>query len=142
MFIPSISVATGGALYMRTSTELQPRIDELQAYKSFQTSRIFDRNGELLYEYVQEGRRDSVTLDQIADHLKDATVAIEDKTFWSNSGVDYSGIAKALLRNTASGDIVSGGFTVTFDEAAAQAASAEYNSRFVHLLFRCDQTYC
>jgi membrane peptidoglycan carboxypeptidase len=113
LMIPSISFATGGAFYWQTSTELEPRLEKLESYRPFQTSRFFDRNGELLYEYVEEGRRDPAKLDQISQLLIDATVAVEDKTFWTNPGVDYEGVLKAVFRNTTSGDIVSGGSSIT-----------------------------
>lgn len=113
VLIPSVGAAGGGVYYMQTSDELEPRLDKLHEYKPFQTSRIFDRNGTLLYEFISTGRRDPVKLDQIADDLKNATVAIEDKNFWTNPGVDYLGIAKAFYRNYVSGETVSGASTIT-----------------------------
>lgn len=113
VLIPSVGAAGGGMYYMQTADELKPRLDQLHEYKPFQTSRIFDRNGTLLYEFISTGRRDPVKLDQIADDLKNATVAIEDKNFWTNPGVDYLGIAKAVYRNYVSGETVSGASTIT-----------------------------
>jgi membrane peptidoglycan carboxypeptidase len=114
LLLPPLSAATaGGALYYQTATALQPRLAQLQHYRPFQTTRLFDRHGTLLYEYIREGRRDYVPLAQIAPVLQDATIAIEDKTFWTNSGVDYRGIARAALRNAAQGAIVSGGSSIT-----------------------------
>ncbi|HEX6291467.1 MAG TPA: transglycosylase domain-containing protein [Herpetosiphonaceae bacterium] len=113
VLVPSIGAAGGGVYYAQTADELKPRLDKINEYKPFQTSRIFDRNGTLLYEFISTGRRDPVKLDQIADDLKNATIAIEDKNFWTNPGVDYMGIAKAFYRNYVSGETVSGASTIT-----------------------------
>src|ERR1044071_6770861 len=78
LLVPSVGAATGGMYYMQTADELKPPLETLHEYKPFQTSRIFDRNGTLLYEFISTGRRDPVKLDQIADDLKNGTVAIED----------------------------------------------------------------
>jgi membrane peptidoglycan carboxypeptidase len=65
---------------------------------TFQTSRIYDRNGKLLYEFVDPlaGRRTQVPLAQIPEALRDATIAIEDKDFYTNPGFDVRGMARAL----------------------------------------------
>ena len=54
----------------------------------FQTTRLFDRNGQLLDEYFDEGRRTWVGLNQVSSHLIDATIATEDASFYLNSGVE------------------------------------------------------
>lgn len=111
--IPVGAAAGGGAYYAQTAAELQPRLETLRQYKPFQTSRILDRNGELLYEFVSNGRRDPVKLDQVSEHVINGTVAIEDSEFWTNEGVDYRGIARALLANLRAGETVSGASTIT-----------------------------
>src|SRR5438445_2461007 len=45
--------------------------------------------------------------------MQDATISIEDKTFWSNPGVDVGGIVRAFQANSASGRITQGGSTIT-----------------------------
>jgi len=111
--IPAGVAAGGSAYYAQTAAELKPRLETLRPYKPFQTSRILDRNGELLYEFVSNGRRDPVKLDQISQYVIDATVAIEDSEFWTNEGVDYLGIARAVLANLRAGETVSGASTIT-----------------------------
>ncbi|WP_029214873.1 transglycosylase domain-containing protein [Kallotenue papyrolyticum] len=111
--IPTLGMAAGGAYYAQVAAELKPRLAKLHDYAPFQTSRILDRNGRLLYEFISQGRRDPVKLDQISPHLINATIAIEDKHFWTNPGVDYLGIARAAYLNLTRGDIVSGGSTIT-----------------------------
>ncbi|HZB95937.1 MAG TPA: transglycosylase domain-containing protein [Herpetosiphonaceae bacterium] len=115
LFVPAVALAAGVAYYNSTAAALRPRIDQLATYheRAFQTSRVFDRNGQLLYEFVNAGRRDPVKLNQIADVLKQATIAVENKNFYEDAGVDYLGIAKALYRNFTSGAEVSGASTIT-----------------------------
>ncbi len=81
---------------------------------TFQTSRIYDRNGVLLQEIEAPdgGWRTFVTLDQINPYLIDATVAAEDATFWSHYGVEPMAILRGALIN-ASGTGSSGGSTIT-----------------------------
>src|SRR4029453_16159274 len=42
-----------------------------------------------------------------------ATVAIEDRRFWSHGALDYAGIVRALLANVRAGHVVQGGSTIT-----------------------------
>ena len=51
-------------------------------------SRIYDRNGALLYDLYHDQKRQPVTEDLIPDYLKKATVAVEDKDFYNHSGFD------------------------------------------------------
>jgi len=83
----------------------------------FQTTYIYDRNGQPLAERFEEGRRTWVKFDRISPHLIDATVATEDATFFTNSGVDPARIAGAALQNMGEGAVVSGASTITMQLA-------------------------
>lgn len=52
------------------------------------SSRIYDRNGEVLYDLYEEEKRFPVTWEQIPEYLKKATIAIEDKNFYQHGGFD------------------------------------------------------
>src|SRR5581483_3207740 len=82
---------------------------------TFQTSRVTDRNGKLLYEFVdpQAGKRTEVPLAQIPKNLRDATVAIEDKNFYTNPGFDVRALLRAAYDDLTKGEIVSGASTIT-----------------------------
>src|SRR6266545_1506591 len=99
--------------YAQLADSLKGRIDTLTKHDNFQTTRIFDRHGVLLYEFFGAGKRTNVTLDQIEPKLVQATIAIEDKTFYQNSGVDYEGIIKAFLRAANAGEAQGGASTIT-----------------------------
>src|SRR5438309_2666159 len=77
------------------------------------TTKIYDRTGEHLLYTLADERRELIGLDAVPDRMQAATIAIEDKTFWSNPGIDVGGIVRALQANTASGRISQGGSTIT-----------------------------
>jgi len=79
-----------------------------------QTTRIFDRDGTLLYEMADEdlGWRSFVPLDQISQVAIDATVAAEDATFWTHRGIEPSAIMRGLMINV-TGTGSSGASTIT-----------------------------
>src|SRR5438477_7712711 len=74
---------------------------------------IYDRTGEHLLYTLEEQRRELVTLPEVPLLMQDATIAIEDHSFWSNPGIDLGGIVRALQVNLASGGISQGGSTIT-----------------------------
>ena len=81
---------------------------------TFQTTKIYDRNGVLLQEVdnPEYGWRTFVPLDQISQSFIDATVAAEDATFWTNHGVEPVAIVRgAVIYATGAG--TSGGSTIT-----------------------------
>ncbi len=77
-----------------------------------ESSLIYDRNGELLYEMFSDKNRVKTTLSQIPDGLKKATLAIEDANFYNHFGFDIKGIARGLLR-TLFENRKQGGSTIT-----------------------------
>ncbi|NJN81771.1 MAG: hypothetical protein HC802_05425 [Caldilineaceae bacterium] len=83
----------------------------------FQTTRIYDRHGEILGEFFDEGRRTWVRLEDVSPHLINATIATEDASFYMNSGVDPVRIAGAAIKNLQEGEIVSGASTITMQLA-------------------------
>ncbi len=72
---------------------------------SFKTTKIYDRNGVLLYEIVdpQGGDRIPVKLEQVPKYLIYATVASEDASFYENPGFDPKGILRAAINNLLGG---------------------------------------
>ncbi len=77
-----------------------------------ESSRIFDRNRVLLYEFFSEKRRVIVKLSQVPENLKLATLAIEDAKFYKHWGFDIRGIVRAIYK-TLSGQRLEGGSTIT-----------------------------
>jgi penicillin-binding protein 1C len=93
-----------------------PSVDDLRQHASqFETTRILDRNKNVLYEVIDPnaGRRNYVTLDKISPYLIATTLATEDKDFYTNPGFDPLAILRALWQNYTSGNVVSGASTIT-----------------------------
>jgi 1A family penicillin-binding protein len=77
--------------------------------------RITDHAGRLLYESFPEqgGRHHSLPLEQIPKQLIHATIATEDSHFYTNPGVEPSGILRAAWINLRGGETLAGGSTIT-----------------------------
>ena len=72
-----------------------------------------DRNGKVLWEDTgTENYRLVVGSDEMSDYVRWATIALEDKNFYSHPGVDFSGLMRAVIA-TLSGKSVQGGSTLT-----------------------------
>jgi penicillin-binding protein 1C len=93
-----------------------PSIEDLKARASqFETTRILDRNGNELYEILDPnaGRRTYVTLDNMSPFVIAATIATEDKEYYSHPGYDPVAVVRALWQNYTNQTIVSGASTIT-----------------------------
>lgn len=73
---------------------------------------ILDKGGEVVSE-LSSSKFTAVPLSDIPDILVSAIVAVEDKRFYSHSGVDIVGIGRSAWRNLGAGSIVGGGSTIT-----------------------------
>ena len=72
-----------------------PRPDKIVRSEGFST-KIYDRNGELLYDIFANQRRTPVDITQVPQHLCNATIAIEDKNFYKHGGFDPTGWFRAV----------------------------------------------
>ena len=91
-----------------------PNPDKIADRSVAQSTKIYDRTGEyLLYEIHGEEKRSVVKLDQISQHLINATIATEDQDFYKHYGVDFRGIARAIYKDVVSGEKLQGGSTIT-----------------------------
>lgn len=77
-----------------------------------QTTKIFDRHHVLLYQLYANQNRTTVPLSAIPKSLQQATVAIEDKNFYTNPGFDITGMLRAFLADIR-GESLQGGSTIT-----------------------------
>jgi membrane peptidoglycan carboxypeptidase len=109
----SSGAASGYAYY---NSQL-PRLQGLANEQTQQSTRIYDRNGHLLYTAYNNqngyGRSTPVSYQYIPGVMQDAMIAAEDHTFWDNSGIDPQGILRAATEYTSSGTVQSGGSTIT-----------------------------
>ncbi len=119
LFIGVILLVAGGAFlviqYFSIASTL-PSVEDIRGYASqFETTRFYDRNGEMIYEMIDPnaGRRTYTSLDQISPYVVAATIATEDKEFYNHPGFDIFALARAMITNYTSGEVVSGASTIT-----------------------------
>jgi penicillin-binding protein 1A len=77
-----------------------------------QRSTIYDANLQQIGVLGTQNRED-VKLDAVPKILQNAIISVEDKTFWTNDGIDLNGVFRAAVRNVSSGQVVQGGSTIT-----------------------------
>ncbi len=105
-----------GALFVWISTLDIPDLSAFEERRILQSTKIYDRTGEfLLYDLHQDVRRSVVPYEKISRHLKNATVAIEDDTFFEHYGVRPVAILRAAIANIQGGNLLGGqgGSTIT-----------------------------
>lgn len=99
------------AYYRRELDAIRP--SELAKRVQTTVTKYYDRNGTLLWEDKGAGNyRLVVDSKNIAPHMREATIAIEDKDFYKHGGVSFTGIARATYNNF-SGGSTQGGSTLT-----------------------------
>jgi membrane peptidoglycan carboxypeptidase len=109
-------IGLGMGTYLYYARELPPpsRLASLQN-QNFKTTLLYDRTGQhILYEILppSEGDRQVISIYDVPDYFRQATVAIEDASFYSNPGFDLRGISRALWANFTGGQL-QGGSTIT-----------------------------
>lgn len=92
-----------------------PSVEQFDTRQMPQSTRIYDRSGEvLLYEISAGEKRVVVPEEEIPQTLKDATIAIEDQNFYTNrAAFDVKSILRAVWANLISGSKVQGASTIT-----------------------------
>ncbi len=91
-----------------------PSPETLQNREVARATKIYDRNGDLLYDIFEDQNRTPVELKDVPEVVKQATISIEDKDFYSHKGFDFAGIARAGFKLvTSGGQIEGGGSTLT-----------------------------
>ncbi len=100
--LSALLAATAGSLVMREYDRFGDNMQDAAAVVASLPqggSRIYDRNGQMLYEYRTANVRRYVSLDEISPWMQKATIATEDASFWENSGININGLVRAALEN-------------------------------------------
>ncbi|OLO05964.1 MULTISPECIES: penicillin-binding protein 1A [Salinicola] len=93
-----------------------PDVRQLQDYELQTPLRIYTEDNKLIGEYGEE-RRMPVSYDEIPKPLINALLAAEDANFYNHPGVDPKGLVRAAVELASSGNIQSGGSTITMQVA-------------------------
>ncbi|MGM8931845.1 penicillin-binding protein 1A [Salinicola halophyticus] len=108
-----VMAVVGAGLYFAPGL---PDVRQLQNYELQTPLRIYTQDDKLIGEYGEE-RRMPVSYDEIPKPLIDALLAAEDANFYNHPGVDPKGLLRAAVELASSGDIQSGGSTITMQVA-------------------------
>ena len=96
--IALVLALSAGGLYWYATWVLPP-VTNLTQNTPALTTKIYDRNGVLLYEIYKDENRSLIKLSDLPQHLINATLAAEDKNFYRHFGVDIAGVTRAALTN-------------------------------------------
>lgn len=92
-------------------------IVEASSQEDFQyakTTYIYSDNDTKLTELSEDVDATYLTYDKIPDDVINAFVAVEDRTFWTNKGIDYKGMARVVLNYIRTrGEVAEGASTIT-----------------------------
>jgi len=117
LLVVAVAAAFSAVVYSNWSREIETQItalDNVRDRETFETSKIFDREGRLLWEIFGEGKRTAISLEAMPEQLKQATISVEDDTFYENNGLDAPSLMAALVANVRNPDTRPvGGSTIT-----------------------------
>ncbi len=109
--VGGILLLIGGTFWWFILKDL-PHPEELITRQQMLTTKIYDRNGVLLYKLFKNQNRSIISLDDLPPYVAQATLAIEDAEFYQHPGFSIRGISRAFQANLHS-DSLQGGSTIT-----------------------------
>jgi penicillin-binding protein 1A len=107
----TLAIVGGGAAVLAFADACD--LGSLRQNRIGQNTFIYAADRSLLGSIPSEQNREIVPLREISPWLPKATVAIEDRRFYSHNGVDTTGITRAILANIRERSVVQGGSTIT-----------------------------
>lgn len=93
-----LGVAGGTGLVFASLKDVQPVTKALLDEKTYQTTKIYYANGDLLSNAPSQNKKEPIELDQMPKDLINAIVAIEDERFYEHNGVDWIGLARSVVK--------------------------------------------
>jgi penicillin-binding protein 1A len=122
------AVSTVFGMMMAVASDL-PELEEPASRNTV----IYDKDGNRLGLLTGNQRRIYLRADQIAPVMKHAIIAVEDRRFYTNEGVDLRGIARALYQDVINQKIVQGGSTITQQFVKNSIAAQDRRTLFVKM---------
>jgi len=113
-----LSLGTAGSFaayrfYYQTQNKYEHRVLSLRDLLPLDNLKMYDSKGVPLMQMTDQGLHTTVLLDEVAPIAINASIATEDKNFWTNQGIDILRILRAAIDNLRSGQVVEGGSTIT-----------------------------
>ena len=105
-----------GAFLVLSLVTLAPAQENFATYpplpSGYSSIRVFDNQGQFVGRILPE-KRYWVSIEHIPAFLQKAVVAVEDARFYEHGGIDFRGIARALVKDVVKGKLAEGGSTIT-----------------------------
>lgn len=111
-FLMTLFVLTSFASFWFFLLKNLPKPGTLATRDQVVSTKIYDRDGNLLYKVYNNENRTIVHLSDLPQSVKEATIAIEDADFYSHPGFSLRGITRAFYKNVTYGERT-GGSTIT-----------------------------
>lgn len=109
----ALLVFIGGMIFLIYEYQKTPELN-LANFEYVESTQIRDKNGEFYQSLQGVERRESVTIAEIPDQVKQAFIAIEDQRFYQHSGIDIRRLGRAVIDAVTSGTLEGpGGSTIT-----------------------------
>lgn len=103
-----------GAVLLAVALTPTPDIASFANRQVQQSTKIYDRTGQtLLYDYNRDAKRNTVTLANVSPNAINATIAIEDSSFYEHGGIRITSIIRAIVADVIPGGSTQGGSTIT-----------------------------
>ncbi|MDD5152536.1 MAG: penicillin-binding protein [Candidatus Pacebacteria bacterium] len=91
-----------------------PDFNNFSDRKVVESTKIYDRTGKiLLYDVHDDVKRTIVPFEEISPYVKEAAIAVEDASFYSNYGIDPKSILRAIIADITGAGLRQGGSTIT-----------------------------
>ncbi|PIR96431.1 MAG: hypothetical protein COT92_01110 [Candidatus Doudnabacteria bacterium CG10_big_fil_rev_8_21_14_0_10_42_18] len=111
--LTAVGVVFTALLFLYYAKDL-PDPNKLLDRQVAESTKIFDREGKLVYEIHGEVKRTQIALEQVPKYAIDATIALEDKDFYKHHGISITGILRSAVRYVINrGPSGGGGSTIT-----------------------------
>lgn len=121
IFVLLTGFAAGGYIAIAKGV---PSISELKKYRATEGTKVYADDDTLIGELkVEKGI--FVPLERVPANMKNAVIAVEDSRFWNHKGIDYIGIARALVKDIIHASLKEGGSTITQQLAKVLFLSSE-----------------
>jgi len=130
-----VCVALAGTLALALAWQNLPDLSAMTEYRPRVPLRIYTADKVLIGEFGEE-RRNVLRFDEIPDVMKSAILSAEDDRFYAHGGIDWIGVARAMLANLSNLSKSQGASTITMQVARNFYLSSEktYTRKFYELL--------
>jgi penicillin-binding protein 1C len=131
--VAALGLVGAGVLFLWISTLDIPDLSAFEQRRVLQSTKIYDRTGEvLLYDLNADVRRTVVPYEEMSRHIKNATIALEDDEFFKHFGVRPFSILRSMVENTlANGSPFAGAGGSTITQQVIKNALLEREKKLV-----------